>query len=184
MVLNVITDFAKKHVQSLAGPPDAPVIQRNLPKVTAVSVNLIWLSGFNGGSTQTFTVICRPKDSENVIYSKEFTDPGYQKQGCAVVGNLTEQSEYRFTVFTQNRHPGKGNNTNKSETEMFMTKSKTYLSLYRFIFRTGNITQRLAKTQKSLKLRLLMNLACSDVGEMFSFNIDKEVSILSNSMSI
>ena len=180
----------KNHVQSLAGPPDVPVIHRNLTKVTAVSVNLVWLSGFNGGSTQTFTVICRPKDSENVIYSKEFTDPGYQKQGQAFVRNLTEQSEYRFTVFTRNRYPGKGNNTSKSETETFMTKSKTYLSLYRFIFHTGSITQRLAKTQKSLKLRLSMtkcrtlNSACSDVGEMFKFNIDKEVSNLSNSMSI
>ena len=109
---------------SFVGPPDAPVILRTLTKVTAVSVNLVWLSGFNGGSTQTFTVICRAKGSENLIFNKEFTDPGYQKQGQAFVGNLKEQSEYIFTVLTRNRLPGKGKNTNKSETETFMTKAK------------------------------------------------------------
>ena len=110
---------------SLVGPPDAPVILGTLTKVTAVSVNLVWLSGFNGGSTQTFTVICKPKGSEIPIFNQEFTDPGYHKQGQALVGNLKEQSEYRFTVLTRNRHPGKGKNTNTSETETFMTKSKT-----------------------------------------------------------
>ena len=106
------------------GPPDAPVIQRTLTKVTAVSVNLVWLSGFNGGSTQTFTVICKPKGSEIPIFNQEFTDPGYLKQGRAFVGKLEEQSEYRFTVLTRNRHKEKGKNTNKSETETFMTKAK------------------------------------------------------------
>ena len=120
-----------------------------------MSMNLVWLSGFNGGSTQTFTVTCRPKGSENLIFNKEFPDPGYQKQGQAFVGNLKEQSEYRFTVPTRNRHPGNGKNTNKSETETFMTKGKTYLSLYRFIVHTGSITQRLVKTQTSLKWKLL-----------------------------
>ena len=89
-----------------------------------MSVNLVWLSGFNGGSTQTFTVICRPKDSEIPVFNQEFPDPGYKKQGQAFVGNLKEQSEYRFTVLTRNRLPGKGKNTNKSETETFMTKGK------------------------------------------------------------
>ena len=104
------------------GPPDAPVIQRQLTKVTAVSVNLVWLSGFNGGSTQTFTVTYRPKSSENLIFNKEFTDPGYQKQGQAFIGNLNESSEYRFTVLTKNRQNGQ--NRNKSKTEIFMTKGK------------------------------------------------------------
>ena len=93
--------------------------------VTAVSVNLVWLSGFNGGSTQTFTVTCKAKRLENLIFTKEFTDPGYQKQGQAFVGNLNESSEYRFTVVTRNRHSENDQNSNKSKTEIFMTEGKT-----------------------------------------------------------
>ena len=113
------------NVFCIIGAPDAPVILRTLTKSTAVSVNLVWLSGFNGGFTQTFTVICKPEGSENLISKKEFTDPGYQKQGEAFVGNLNESSEYRFTVLTQNRHSENGQNSNKSKTEIFKTKGKT-----------------------------------------------------------
>ena len=105
------------------GPPDAPVIQRTLTKVTAVSVNLVWLSGFNGGSTQTFTVICKPSDSEYEIVFKDIPDPGYQQTGQVYVGNQKESSEYRFTVQTKNLYTG-GPNTNKSKTETFVTKGK------------------------------------------------------------
>ena len=107
------------------GPPDAPVILWTLTKVTAVSVNLVWLSGFNGGSTQTFTVICKPKGSKIPVFNQEFPDPGYQKQGQVFVGNLKEQSEYRFTVLTQNNHSETGQNTNKSKMETFVTKGRT-----------------------------------------------------------
>ena len=121
------TDTPYKMVQNglFVGPPDAPVIQHHLTKVTAVSVNLVWLSGFNGGSTQTFTVICKPKDSEIPVLNQEFPDPGYKKQGQAFVGNLKEQSNYRFTVLAQNNHSGTGQNTNKSKMETFVTKGRT-----------------------------------------------------------
>ena len=120
-----IVHLCFKCSQLFVGPPDAPVILWTLTKVTAVSVNLVWLSGFNGGSTQTFTVICKPKDSEIPIFTQEFTDPGYQKQGKAFVGNLKEQSEYRFTVLTLNNHSETGPNTNKSKMETFVTKGRT-----------------------------------------------------------
>ena len=93
-----------------------------------MSVNLVWLSGFNGGSTQTFTIICQPKSLANLIVNKEFTDPGYQKQGEAFVRNLNESSEYRFIVLTRNRHSENGQNSNQSKTEIFMTKGKTRTS--------------------------------------------------------
>ena len=87
-----------------------------------MSVNLAWLSGFNGGSTQTFTVICKPSDSEYEIVFKGIPDPGYQQMGHLFVGNLS--SEYRITVQTKNLYTA-GLNTNKSQTETFVTKGKT-----------------------------------------------------------
>ena len=90
-----------------------------------MSVNLVWLSGFDGGSAQTFTVICQQMSLENLIYNEEFKDPGYQKQGEAFVANLNESSEYRFTVLTRNRNSENGQNINRSKTETFMTKGKT-----------------------------------------------------------
>ena len=106
-----------------SGPPDAPVILQTLTKVTAVSVNLVWLSGFNGGFTQTFTVICKPKVSENPILFKDIPDPGYQQTEQVYVGNLKESSEYKFSVQTKNLYTT-GPNTNKSQTETFVTKGK------------------------------------------------------------
>ena len=103
------------------GPPDAPVIQRTLTKVTAVSVNLVWLTGFNGGSIQTFTIICKPSGLEYQTVFKDIPDPGYQQK--VYVGNLKESSEYRFTVQTKNLYTG-GPNTNKSQTETFVTKGE------------------------------------------------------------
>ena len=44
-------------VNILVGPPTPPVISKTLTRVTAVSVNLVWTSGYNGGYPQTFSII-------------------------------------------------------------------------------------------------------------------------------
>ena len=45
-------------IYSSISAPEAPVIQSGpTTHVTAVSVNLTWISGFNGGFKQNFTVL-------------------------------------------------------------------------------------------------------------------------------
>ena len=101
-----------------------------------MSVNLVWLSGFNGGSTQSFTVICKPSGSKYEIVFKDIPDRGYQQMGHLFVGNLKESSEYRITVQTKNLNTA-GLNTNKSQTETFVTKGKTKRITDIFMFFIG-----------------------------------------------
>ena len=135
------------------GPPDSPVIQRTLTEVTAVSVNLVWLSGFNGGSKQTFTVTCHPSGSKNPIVVKDIPDPGYQQTGNVYVGNLKESTEYKFTVQTKNLHTGV-TNINKSKTETFVTKGRITRITKIIIYRNLLLTQHVARTLTHSKIYL------------------------------
>ena len=112
---------------SLTGPPDPPVIQRALTRVTAVSVYLVWASGFNGGSTQTFTVICQAHSASSPIIIEDIPDPINDNEVSLLVRNLNEKTEYSFTVRTNNMYPGESTAT--SETEMFVTNGKHLKSL-------------------------------------------------------
>ena len=112
---------------SLTGPPDPPIIQRALTKVTAVSVNLVWTSGFNGGSTQTFTVICQSHGASSAIIIEDIADPISNRDVSLLVRNLNETTEYSFTVMSNNLYPGESTSTSK--TKKFVTNGKLLESL-------------------------------------------------------
>ena len=107
------------------GPPDSPVIQKQLCRVTAVSINLVWFSGFNGGFKQTFTVIYKQEGTSKNITSSELRDPGYMQRASLFVGGLNESSNYTFTVQAVNAF--KTNNTNFSASLMLRTKGNFFL---------------------------------------------------------
>ena len=107
------------------GPPESPVIQKELCQVTAVSINLVWLSGFNGGSKQTFNVIYKQEGTLKKIKSYELRDPGYMQMASLFVGGLNESSKYTFTVQALNTF--KTNNTNFSASVTLETKGRIEL---------------------------------------------------------
>ena len=92
------------------GAPDSPVIQKELCRVTAVSINLVWFSGFNGGSKQTFTVFYKQEGTSQNITSSEIADPGYMQKASLFVGGLCESSKYTFTVQSVNAFKTNNNN--------------------------------------------------------------------------
>ena len=84
--------------------PEGPEIQPEpVTRVTAVSVNLTWISGFNGGSKQNFTVQYRKVGDGTYISDGEIVhDPGYQRLAHKFISNLTEKTQYEFIVTAQN----------------------------------------------------------------------------------
>ena len=106
-------------IKPLAGPPDPPIISRTFTRVTAVSVNLVWISGFNGGYPQTFTVIYQRQGFQPNITSP-IPDPGYGQEVSLFVGNLNESVTYEFAVRAQNSY--NGSSTTYSNPEKFNTK--------------------------------------------------------------
>ena len=103
---------------TLTGLPDAPVIQKDLTRVTAVSVNLVWLSMFDGGSIQTFTVLHHKEGSLNLNVSLPVSDPGYGKLVSLHVDSLRELTKYIFIVRSKNDF---GRQSVESVEEVFMT---------------------------------------------------------------
>ena len=87
-----------------------------------MSVNLVWIAGFNGGSTQTFTVICQPQGAGSSINIEDIADPINDREVSLLVRNLNETTEYSFTVRTDNLYPGESTATSK--TEKFVTNGK------------------------------------------------------------
>ena len=110
---------------TLPGPPDSPVLRKELCQVTAVSINLVWFPGFNGGSKQTFTVIYKQEGTAKNITSSEMTDPGYMRKASLFVGGLNESSKYTFIVQAVNTF--KTNNTNFSASVTLETKGRIEL---------------------------------------------------------
>ena len=108
----------------LAGPPDPPIISKTLTRVTAVSVSLVWTSGFNGGFIQTFTVIYQKQGSQPVT-SSPIPDPGYQRDVSLFVGNLNASTTYEFIVRAQNSY--NGSSAAYSNPEQFTTNGKRYV---------------------------------------------------------
>ena len=100
---------------------DAPVIQKDLTRVTAVSVKLVWLSMFDGGSTQTFRVLYQQEGSLNINVSLPVADPGYEKRVSLHVKNLKELTKYSFIVRSKNALSGQ---TVESVEENFMTNGE------------------------------------------------------------
>ena len=111
----------------LAGRPDPPIISRTSTKVTAVSLNLVWTSGFNGGFTQTFTVIYQKLGSQPSV-SLPVPDPGYQRDVNLFVGNLNESTTYEFIVRAQNSY--NGSSAAYSTPEQFTTNGRR--SVFKF----------------------------------------------------
>ena len=96
------------------------MIQIELTHVTAVSVTLVWRSGFHSGSPQTFTVqYKRKRDEDYITDGQTVTDPGYQRLAQRFISNLTEKTQYEFRVRTHNQF-----GASYSQPAMFITKSK------------------------------------------------------------
>ena len=88
--------------------------------VTAVSVTLIWRSGFHSGSPQVFTVQYKKRGDEGYITDiHSVSDPGYQRLAQRLISNLTETTQYEFRVRASNDF-----GTSYSQPAMFTTKSK------------------------------------------------------------
>ena len=81
----------------ILGPPRAPQ-EFSVLSVTAVSVTLSWISNFNGGSPQTFSVQYRTKGSEwpKMDQISWIVDPGFQKNVTFEVKNLNQRTLYEF----------------------------------------------------------------------------------------
>ena len=91
-----------------------------LTHVTAVSVTLVWRSGFYSGSPQTFTVQYKKKGDEDYITNEHFiSDPGYQRLAQRFISNLTEKTQYEFRVRAKNEI-----GTSYSQPATFTTKGK------------------------------------------------------------
>ena len=96
------------------------MIQTELTHVTAVSVTLVWRSGFHSGSTQTFNVQYGKKGDEDYITDgHSVSDPGYQRLEQRFISNLTEKTQYEFRVRAHNQF-----GASYSQSAMFITKSK------------------------------------------------------------
>ena len=102
--------------------PEAPVIQTEpVTLVTAVSVTLVWRSGFHSGSPQTFTVQYKRGDEDYITDGHSVSDPGYQRLAQRFISNLTEKTQYEFRVRAHNQF-----GTSYSQPATFTTKSKYY----------------------------------------------------------
>ena len=108
-------------VYVLTGAPEAAVIQPEpVTHVTAVSVTLIWRSGFHSGSPQTFTVQYKKRGDEDYITDgHSISDPGYQRLAQRFISNLTEKTQYEFRVTAHNQF-----GTSYSQPATFKTRSK------------------------------------------------------------
>ena len=80
------------------------------------------MSRFNGGSTQTFTVICELQGAGSPIIIDDIADAISNREVSILVRNLNETTEYYFTVRTNNLYPGESTATSK--TEKFVTNGK------------------------------------------------------------
>ena len=92
-------------------------------------MDLVWTSGFNGGSTQTFIVICQFQGAGSPIIIEDIPDPINDRKVSLLVRNLNETTEYSFTVRTNNLHPGES--TVNSNTEKFVTNGKLLKSSWK-----------------------------------------------------
>ena len=119
-------------VNILVGPPTPPVISKTLTRVTAVSVNLVWTSGYNGGYPQTFSVIYQHLRSSTGTIIGPVNDPGYGEEVSLFIGDLRETSPYKFTVRTENSYDGLS--TSYSETELFETTGEYKIVHFSLVF--------------------------------------------------
>ena len=88
----------------LIGAPEPPVILDDPYQVTAVSMNLTWRSGSNGGSTQTFNVQYKKNEDADFISDRQvFQDPGYHATVRGFISNLDDQTDYEFRIKAQNQ---------------------------------------------------------------------------------
>ncbi|XP_013392681.1 roundabout homolog 1-like [Lingula anatina] len=104
------------------GPPERPTDFRIL-SWTSVSVTLAWVSGFNGGSNQSFHI--QYKETSRTRWQKDdqlvVSDPGYMKTSKAKVPDLNPATSYDFRLVSINKHPS----TNSSGfTGAFTQKTK------------------------------------------------------------
>ena len=111
------------HVYLSLAVPEAPEIQPEpVTHVTAISVNLTWTSGLNGGSKQNFTVQYRKMGDAAFISDGDIVcDPGYQRLANKFILNLAETTQYEFRV-TAHNELGPSNPHDK----LFTTKGKYY----------------------------------------------------------
>lgn len=81
--------------------PDAP---RNVTVTCEVAgAKVQWISSFNGGDPQIFTVSAW-KSQDEITYSNGVPDTGENKMHDTYIQNLQASTTYVFYVFAQNRH--------------------------------------------------------------------------------
>ena len=92
---------------TLKGAPDKPAINTSQLAVTAVSISVTWMSGYNGGSTQTFTVHLRgPQQTDFIQVNGNVTDPGFKNVTGRVLLGLREKTCYDVMIKVRNGYRG------------------------------------------------------------------------------
>lgn len=117
--LNVLAHFRSKHTILdifQTGRPDKPKSVEVTCKETRAEVQ--WISAFNGGDSQTFTVIAI-SGQYGVSFSNPTSDKGESIIHMKYVENLHSSTEYVFYVFAQNQH---GNRSSENVTCKTMEK--------------------------------------------------------------
>lgn len=95
------------------GSPDKPRSVEVTCEETRAKVK--WISSFNGGDRQTFTVIAVNGQYE-ISYSNPTSDEGENVVHMNYVENLRSSTEYVFYVSAQNQHGNKSSENIKCKT--------------------------------------------------------------------
>ncbi|XP_074657814.1 nephrin-like isoform X2 [Tubulanus polymorphus] len=117
------------------GPPQTPSNLTVIAK-TAASVTLSWVSEFEGGFKQTFTVSYRGSDSTGFVNKSKIPDPGYRKLVQTKITALKPATDYQFKVKSINLNPA--DNTS-SFTDIVTTKTNAIPSVINFILKQATI---------------------------------------------
>lgn len=104
------------------GRPDEPRQILATCEITAARVQ--WISSFDGGDSQTFTVFALNSQYET-RYSDPTSDTGENIVHAAYVQNLQPSVSYVFYVFAQNRH---GNSSSENFTCTTLEKGRLFIS--------------------------------------------------------
>ena len=98
--------FVHRCVSDNLGPPATPTMV-DVGSVTAISVNLSWVSGLDGGHPQTYHVLVRPAgttSSSSGPLGEPIHDPGLRHRVQHTVTGLEPNTNYYFQVVTKNMY--------------------------------------------------------------------------------
>ncbi|XP_074658381.1 synaptogenesis protein syg-2-like [Tubulanus polymorphus] len=119
------------------GPPQTPSNLTVIAK-TAVSVTLSWVSEFEGGFKQTFTVSYRGSDSTGFVNKSKIPDPGYRKLVQTKITALKPATDYQFKVKSINLNPA---DNSSSFTDIVTTKTNAIPSAINTILKQATINR-------------------------------------------